>query len=70
MYCLQVSESALEGLSEMQRAVLEPPYAVRLDRPLVTQETVRHGADGPVERRPRAEHKKSFDKRLFGTSYF
>jgi len=53
----------LEGLRPAQRAVLEPPYAKRLDRPLV-----RTVSDVEVE--ARAEVKKDFDRAVFGTEYF
>ena len=53
----------LEHLTERQRAVLEPAYATRLDRPLLT-------ADGSIEVSSRSEAKKSFDREVFGTQYF
>lgn len=54
----------LEGLTSLQRAVLEPPYATRLDRPLV-----RSGAEDVVEE-SRSEAKKQFDKDVFKSQYF
>ena len=53
----------LEGLSEGERAVMEPPYNVRLDRPFIT-------GDGTVERNSRADKKKAFDKTVFKSTYF
>lgn len=68
---LDVPETALSELTDLQRAVVEPPYAIRLDRPLVTPRAVSEGGgSGPPEKRARAEHKKAFDQQLFGTSYF
>jgi ectoine hydroxylase-related dioxygenase (phytanoyl-CoA dioxygenase family) len=52
-----------EDLTEAQRAVLEPPYANRLDRPNVNP-------DGSVEITTRGERKKQHDQELFGTKYF
>merc|ERR1711939_786926 len=54
----------LEGLSERQRAVLEPPYANRLDRPLV-----RPGQEDVVIE-SRSAGKKAFDKAVFKADYF
>eukprot|EP00929_Paragymnodinium_shiwhaense_P090278 TRINITY_DN50434_c0_g1_i1.p1 TRINITY_DN50434_c0_g1~~TRINITY_DN50434_c0_g1_i1.p1 ORF type:complete len:333 (-),score=52.54 TRINITY_DN50434_c0_g1_i1:131-1129(-) len=54
----------LEGLTPAQRAVLEPPYALRLDRPLV-----RAGSD-EVTIQSRSEAKKAFDREVFKTQYF
>jgi len=54
----------LEGLTPVQQAVMLPPFAVRLERPLVK----------PDEEAPtideRAAKKKKFDEQVFGTSYF
>jgi hypothetical protein len=52
-----------EGLNEAQRAVLEPPYANRLDRPNIE-------ADGSVTMTTRSERKKQHDREVFGTKYF
>jgi hypothetical protein len=49
--------------------VLEPPYANRLERPLVTAESAA-ALDGPPVKKPRAAAKKDFDRQLFGTDYF
>merc|ERR1712048_196640 len=54
----------LEGLTPQQRAVLEPPYANRLDRPLL-----RVGTDDVVVE-SRSEAKKAFDRDVFKTQYF
>mmetsp|Transcript_55187 Transcript_55187/g.178898 ORF Transcript_55187/g.178898 Transcript_55187/m.178898 type:complete len:403 (-) Transcript_55187:427-1635(-) len=54
----------LEGLTANQRAVLEPPYAERLDRPVV-----RLGEAEP-EVNGRSLEKKRFDQEVFGTAYF
>ena len=60
---LDVPEQRLEGLTDTQRAVLEPPYAVRLERPTVT-------AGGPATKKPRNEAKKEHDRATIGTAYF
>merc|ERR1712182_34663 len=63
-YTPQWPEAMLEGLTTLQRAVLEPPYAVRLDRPII-----RPGSDAPAaDGRP--AKKKRFDQAVFGTDYF
>jgi len=53
----------LEGLTSTQRAVLEPPYAERLDRPVVR-------AGDSLEVTGRSAKKKRFDSDVFGTAYF
>jgi len=50
-------------LTEAQRAVLEPPYANRLDRPNIEP-------DGSVIMTTRNERKKQHDREVFGTKYF
>ena len=52
-----------EGLSEAQRAVLEPPYADRLDRPIIQ-------TDGSIKVSSRNARKKQHDMDVFGTKYF
>lgn len=52
-----------DGLSVAERAVLEPPYANRLDRPNIRE-------DGSVEVTTRSERKKQHDKDVFKTKYF
>mmetsp|Transcript_12844 Transcript_12844/g.19461 ORF Transcript_12844/g.19461 Transcript_12844/m.19461 type:complete len:334 (-) Transcript_12844:88-1089(-) len=52
-----------EDLTDAERAVLEPPYANRLDRPEIMQ-------NGEVEISSRSERKKNHDQELFGTKYF
>lgn len=53
-----------DGLSVGQRAVLEPPYANRLDRPNLQER------DGAVVMTTRNERKKQHDRDVFGTKYF
>ena len=60
---LDAPAAALSGLSDAERSVLEPPYAVRLERPVV-------GDEGDASTEPRSEAKKDFDRRLFGTQFF
>ncbi|CAE8635309.1 unnamed protein product [Polarella glacialis] len=57
-------EEMMNDITAAQRAVLEPPYAVRLDRPLL-----RPGQEEPVYD-SRSEKKKDFDKQVFGNKYF
>jgi ectoine hydroxylase-related dioxygenase (phytanoyl-CoA dioxygenase family) len=52
-----------DDLTDAQRAVLEPPYANRLDRPNIRP-------DGSVEITTRNERKRQHDRDLFGTKYF
>jgi hypothetical protein len=52
-----------EDLNPAQRAVLEPPYANRLDRPNIQE-------DGSVEIPTRSARKKEHDQDVFGTKYF
>ena len=52
-----------EGLTPAQRAVLEPPYANRLDRANINP-------DGSLEITTRNERKKQHDQEVFGTKYF
>jgi ectoine hydroxylase-related dioxygenase (phytanoyl-CoA dioxygenase family) len=52
-----------EGLSDAQRAVLEPPYANRVNRPNIK-------SDGTIVITTRNERKKQHDRDVFGTSYF
>lgn len=52
-----------EGMSEAEKAVLEPPYANRLDRPNIRE-------DGSVEITSRSERKRQHDQEVFGTKYF
>lgn len=63
-YSPQWPQEMLDGLTPNQRAVLEPPYAVRLDRPVVVP-----GEEEPSVTR-RAAKKRAFDEEVFGTKYF
>jgi len=56
-------EAMYENLTDAQRCVLEPPYANRLDRPIIQD-------NGEVKISSRSERKKQHDKDLFGTNYF
>lgn len=57
-------DAMMKGLTAAQRAVLEPPYANRLDRP-----QLRQGAENPVIE-GRSAPKQEWDKEVFGTNYF
>jgi hypothetical protein len=52
-----------DGLTPAQKAVLEPPYANRLDRPNILP-------DGSVEITQRSARKRQHDQEVFGTKYF
>jgi ectoine hydroxylase-related dioxygenase (phytanoyl-CoA dioxygenase family) len=52
-----------DNLTDAQRAVLEPPYANRLDRPNILP-------DGSIENTTRNETKKMHDFNVFKTKYF
>jgi ectoine hydroxylase-related dioxygenase (phytanoyl-CoA dioxygenase family) len=56
-------EKMYDGLSDAERAVLEPPFANRLDRSQITE-------DGGVDVPSRSARKKQHDQELFGTKYF
>ena len=52
-----------DDLDDAQKAVLEPPYANRLDRPNIRE-------DLSVEITQRSERKRQHDKDVFKTKYF
>ena len=52
-----------DGLDDAQRAVLEPPYANRLDRPNILE-------DGTVEITRRGDRKRQHNREGFKTKYF
>lgn len=52
-----------DDLNDAQLAVLEPPYANRLDRPNIRE-------DGSVEITQRSDRKRQHDKEVFKTKYF
>ena len=54
-----------EGLTPAQAAVLEPPYHTRLDRVAPAEDGV-----GVCVPEARANFKKEFDAKVFGTTYF
>ena len=54
----------LEGMTTSQKAVLEPPYNSRLDRPILSND------NDSVEICQRNSIKKDFDSKVFGTKYF
>ena len=66
---LEISDEAMGGLTELQRAVVQPPYSTGLERPLVTAEAAQQ-EEGPAKKRARNAAKKDLDKKLFGTSYY
>jgi hypothetical protein len=63
-YYPQWPENIINSLTPTQRCVLEPPYANRLDRPVIANE----GQD--IEVSSRSTLKKNFDQEVFGTKYF
>uniref|UniRef100_A0A7S1Z3A8 Uncharacterized protein n=1 Tax=Ditylum brightwellii TaxID=49249 RepID=A0A7S1Z3A8_9STRA len=56
--------SALEGMTDSQRAVMLPPYHPRMNRPYVDS------AGNAVGAKPRESFKVEFDEKVFGTKYF
>lgn len=60
-------ETYMKGMSEAQKGVMQPPYGVRLDRPLVA---LTDSGQVGVLVKERAQEKKDFDKRVFGTAFF
>jgi hypothetical protein len=56
-------EAMYDDLTDAQSAVLEPPYANRLDRPNIND-------DGNVEITTRSTRKKQHDRDVFKTKYF
>jgi ectoine hydroxylase-related dioxygenase (phytanoyl-CoA dioxygenase family) len=63
-YLPQWPEEMMRDLTPAQAAVMEAPYAVRLDRPMLREDGERGEAQS------RAPHKKAFDKTVFGSQYF
>ena len=58
-------EKMYEGLNDAERAVLEPPYANRLDRP-----NIDNAKDASVTITTRSARKRKHDEQVFGTKYF
>ena len=67
---LEYPEAQLRQMTPMQRAVLEPPYADRLDRPLVTPRQAAEDPEGEMPTMSRNDEKRKLDEVLFGTKYF
>ena len=67
---LELPEGATDGMTPMQKAVLLPPYATRLERAVVTEEAAREDPEGEAPIVKRSQAKKDFDKQLFGTNFF
>ena len=59
-----------DGMTPEQLAVLQPPYAERLDRPLLARDYDRVGGEGGVTYRSRNDRKKAHDRNVFKTAYF
>lgn len=53
----------MNDLTEGQRAVLQPPYANRLDREQIED-------DGGLVTESRAENKRKWDQLIFNNAYF
>ena len=62
-------DGALALCTPRERAVLESPYATRLERPLATAEGDRDGVSEPPVKK-RAAAKKVHDEQVFGTTFF
>lgn len=58
-------ERFYDDLNDAQKAVLEPPYANRLDRPNIID-----ASSGTVEITQRSERKRQHDQEVFKTKYF
>ncbi|GMI04419.1 hypothetical protein TrRE_jg13274 [Triparma retinervis] len=56
-------EGCYDGMTESQKAVMQPPFNARLDR-------VQLDGEGGTFVESRSKAKKDFDKKVFGTSYF
>ena len=54
-----------DDLNDAQKAVLEPTYANRLDRP-----NIMDASSGTVEITQRSERKRQHDQEVFKTKYF
>jgi len=67
---LEIAPEKLECLTPQQRAVLEPPYATRLERAIVTVKDAQETPEGPPTKVQRSAAKKDFDRQLFGTAFF
>ena len=65
---LEAPAASLATMSELERAVVEPPYGNRMERAYVTVEAVEAGE--PPAKHARSAEKKEHDARIFGTSYF
>ena len=63
-YHPQWPASALEGMSEAQLAVMQPPFHPRMNRSYV------NGEGEAVAAKPRESWKVEFDERVFGSRYF
>jgi hypothetical protein len=61
-----------EGMTDEQLAVMQPPYAERLDRPLLAREYASgsESGEGGITYRSRNERKKAHDRDVFKLEYF
>lgn len=60
-----------EGMTDEQLAVMQPPYAERLDRPLLARDYAGgESGEGGITYRSRNERKKAHDRDVFKTAYF
>lgn len=66
---LEIPPDALESFTPMQRAVVEPPYSTRLERPILTNDIALEPDMLPMKI-TRTQAKKDHDRNLFGTEYF
>ena len=65
-YLNNFGEDVLEKCTPQQKAVLQPPFAVRLQRKTLTEQ----GEDGEVKQYKRSEVKMKHDVAVFGSTYF
>mmetsp|Transcript_9181 Transcript_9181/g.28145 ORF Transcript_9181/g.28145 Transcript_9181/m.28145 type:complete len:210 (+) Transcript_9181:133-762(+) len=57
-------DAFLDGMTDAQRAVMEPPYHPRMNRPFVS------ASGEAMTAKPREAFKVEFDERVFGSRYF
>ena len=65
-YLNQFGDNVINQCTPQQAAVLAPPYAVRLQRPCVTEE----GENGELKQYKRSPEKMAHDIAVFGSEYF
>lgn len=67
---LELEPGFYDGMTPLQLAVVQPPYATRLERSIVTAEAAHERPEEAAPVKVRSAAKKAFDKSLFGTNFF